>query len=161
MLPTDPAAFIIGGELASQGDWPWMGGLYYLGEFRCGVTLIDVSWAITAAHCFYGITDHQTEVPLSTVPHYFFIQLGSTKVFDLTSPSGVKASLKKIMIHEEYQAKHNSYLHYDVALIQLVEEVTVSDDIKPACLQEPMETLPLTSYCYTTGWGFTNIHDGT
>ena len=86
---------------------------------------------------FYVITELQTEVPLSTVPHYFFIQLDSTKVFDLTSPSGVKVSLKKIIIHEENQAKHNSYLHYDVALVQLVEEVTVS---------------------YV--WGLTNIQDG-
>ena len=35
------AHFVVGGVPAPEGAWPWMAGLYYLGQYRCGAILID------------------------------------------------------------------------------------------------------------------------
>ena len=35
------AHFVVGGRPAPDGAWPWMAGVYYLGQYRCGGVLID------------------------------------------------------------------------------------------------------------------------
>ena len=46
---------IVGGEIASNRDWPWQIGLQAEGDnfIFCGGSLIDHEWVITAAHCIY------------------------------------------------------------------------------------------------------------
>lgn len=50
---------IVGGEHAKPGLWPWQVELLVLQEdkktfaHRCGGTLIDSEWVVTAAHCVF------------------------------------------------------------------------------------------------------------
>lgn len=46
---------IVGGEIASNRDWPWQVGLQAENDdfIFCGGSLIDREWVITAAHCIY------------------------------------------------------------------------------------------------------------
>jgi len=64
-LPNDicglrnPLSRIVGGEHAKLGSWPWQVELLMLkGDkktfaHRCGGTLIDNEWVVTAAHCVF------------------------------------------------------------------------------------------------------------
>lgn len=44
---------IVGGEIASNRDWPWQVGIQSLDDdfIFCGGSLLDREWVLTAAHC--------------------------------------------------------------------------------------------------------------
>jgi len=49
--PTLSESYILFGNDAVNGEWPWQALLFW-GPFSvCGATLIDAHWAVTAAHC--------------------------------------------------------------------------------------------------------------
>ena len=65
--------FIIGGEHASAGDYPWMVSLVrrdessnFLGRF-CGGTVIHPYWVLTAAHCVEDKVALDLDVVLDTI----------------------------------------------------------------------------------------------
>ena len=47
-----PDEFIIGGEDAKEGEFPW-----YVSYADCGGALIRDNWVLTAGHCLYGMPD--------------------------------------------------------------------------------------------------------
>ena len=47
-----PNEFIIGGEDAKEGEFPW-----YVSYADCGGALIRDNWVLTAGHCLYGMPD--------------------------------------------------------------------------------------------------------
>ena len=57
-IPAVPANAIVGGGLASPGEYPWMAAVYLGnpngGQF-CGGTLVRPTVVITAAHCILGL----------------------------------------------------------------------------------------------------------
>lgn len=48
---TSVGSYILGGNDAILGKWPWQALLFMNGNSGCGATLIDPFYAITAAHC--------------------------------------------------------------------------------------------------------------
>ena len=55
-----PEAFIVHGEQAAAGRWPWQIGLYINGVYTCGGSLVSHDHVISAAHCtMYVIFFHQ------------------------------------------------------------------------------------------------------
>jgi len=43
--------YIVGGQWASRGAWPWQILLRFSGRNWCGGSLINNRWVVTAAHC--------------------------------------------------------------------------------------------------------------
>lgn len=48
---TDFGQYIVNGQRAVRGAWPWQVMLKVDGSFYCGGSLINNRWILTAAHC--------------------------------------------------------------------------------------------------------------
>ena len=70
-----------------------MGALYFNNKFVCGSVLLNLNYALTAAHCIHH---------LDMLENYYII-------FNSTSPDkvkGVKIRFEKITIHPKYDIKY-------------------------------------------------------
>lgn len=67
----------------------------------------------------------------------------------------VRVRVDEFIMHENYYVNNDSSPFYDLALLRLAESVNYTDFIRPACLPEPFQELPLSSLCYISGWGNT------
>lgn len=48
---TNVGQYIVNGQWAQRGAWPWQVMLQVDGSFFCGGSLINDRWILTAAHC--------------------------------------------------------------------------------------------------------------
>jgi len=48
---TSVGPYIIGGQWAARGAWPWQVMLIMNGRFQCGGVQLNNRWVLTAAHC--------------------------------------------------------------------------------------------------------------
>ncbi|XP_065348586.1 transmembrane protease serine 9-like [Cloeon dipterum] len=108
-------AYIVGGSLASLGDFPWQAFLLIDNTWLCGGSLILADWVLTAAHC-YG---SRYVVSLGTI--------GRT----ILSPGAVQTTTTTSFRHPQYRS---STLNNDVCLIKLNNPVTFTDTLSPVAL---------------------------
>ncbi|QJE97408.1 S1 family serine peptidase [Luteolibacter luteus] len=143
-----PIPMIVGGNPASEGEYPWMAALVqaevpdnYDGQF-CGGTLIHPSWILTAGHCVFGSRAEDIHVVL-----------GAT---DLGESSGIqRIEVAEIILAPGY---NNVNLDSDFALLRLKEpadssftSISVVDD---ASLANPGVVSTV------IGWGDTTNGEG-
>jgi V8-like Glu-specific endopeptidase len=87
---------------------------------NCGATLLTSKFLLTAAHCFKNN-------PI------FKVVLGDN---NLGQPSDnffrIERNIKNIFTHPKFQKNDEAY--YDVAIIELDQEVVLNDFIQPICL---------------------------
>ena len=62
--------------------------------------------------------------------------------------------MKKITIHENFEIY---YKGSDIAVFVLEIAVAYSDHVRPLCLPAAQEQFPISSICYTGGWGYMNF----
>jgi hypothetical protein len=107
---------IVGGNLATEGDYPWMTALVEKGANAangqfCGAALIDPNWIVTAAHCAEGVTPNNTEVIVGA--------------YDLRNgQSGQRIAITEVKIHSGYRESNEGNLDNDIALFRLARPVT-------------------------------------
>jgi len=156
--------FIVGGDLAADQAWPWAAVLLYKGAYQCTASVIGNGWLLSAGHCFF---DAITRLPLTAVPQYFAVRLGTVLSRGYSRYLRV-ASVKRIIIHPNYTfitATNKAY--NDIALVQLGDDLltpattTTGSRVSPVCLADnnlhSLTTLK-TWQCYVVGWGLSNVN---
>nr|XP_006110917.1 transmembrane protease serine 13 [Pelodiscus sinensis] len=135
------AGRIIGGSEALASKWPWQVSLQYGMSHICGGTVIDAQWVLTAAHCFF--------VNSVKILDEWKVYAGAS---DLLHPAkGITAS--HIIINANYSDDQDDY---DIALVKLASPLTMSGQVRPACLPMAGQTFQAGRKCFITGFGKTS-----
>lgn len=172
--------FIVNGNDASEGEWPWQVGITKNGYFTCGGTLVSSRHVVTAAHCLAWVSPSAWVLTRSFLslcflsiisvctssggfpPRAYAIIAGTTHRGKLSNEVGSSQDGKVFLV--KAIVKHPGFTYYylgdDIAILILATDVEFSDFIRPACLPEADEIIPLSSLCYSTGWGNTDPTDG-
>ncbi|XP_054722085.1 serine proteinase stubble-like [Uloborus diversus] len=136
-------ARIVGGRKSHYLRWPWMISLRrYEGKafkHKCGATLLNQLWAITAAHCVDG-----------KMPNEVVLRLGEYNFHRMDeSHPHVERRIYMIVIHPQFDAV--TYEN-DLALLRFYEPVSLRANIVPICLPKPLDDVA-GRMAVVTGWG--------
>merc|ERR1719430_960144 len=147
--PVSSSNRIVGGkEVNPKGKLPFQ--VYFNpckcnsdGMCRCGMcggTIVNKKFVITAAHCYNSMfTDLRVIV-------------GEHNLCDGVNEGGKVIKVKKITLHPDYNSRT---VDNDIAVLELAEDLTFTDKIKPACLPSS-ETKDYSGSASTiSGWGGT------
>ncbi|NWV61013.1 TMPSD protease, partial [Malurus elegans] len=135
---------IIGGKETSVNKWPWQVSVQYGPIHICGGTIIDAQWVLTAAHCFF---------------------MNSMKILDDWKVYGGVSDLKQpmegipvsqVIINSNYSDDHDDY---DIALMKLSRPLTLSAQVRPACLPMYGQRFQTGRSCFITGFGKTRENE--
>uniref|UniRef100_A0A8D2QTM8 Transmembrane serine protease 13 n=1 Tax=Zosterops lateralis melanops TaxID=1220523 RepID=A0A8D2QTM8_ZOSLA len=134
---------IIGGKETSVNKWPWQVSVQYGPIHICGGTIIDAQWVLTAAHCFF----------IMKILDDWKVYGG---VSDLKQPmEGIAVS--QVIINSNYSDDHDDY---DIALMKLSRPLTLSGEVRPACLPMYGQRFQTGRSCFITGFGKTRENEG-
>jgi len=143
---------IIGGTDADISDFPWQ--VYFrTGGYRCGGSIIDRNWIVTAAHC--TVYDNGTPIPVSEMS----VKAGATNPY--LPGQGREYQVSEVIIHEAFNSRT---LANDIALLRLESPVTV-DDASPVRLLTTGDVSEGAAdpgvMAWVTGWGLTSVNPET
>lgn len=121
-----PSEKIVGGQYAEEHQFPYQIALFHLGNFRCGGSIIDEQWVLTAAHC---VLDGSQKLPPSTL----LVYAGSSNL----EGEGNYFKVEDTFAHELYGAFQN-----DIALIKLKQKVHFDESMQKIelCSEELQES---------------------
>ncbi|XP_029160770.1 serine protease snake-like isoform X2 [Nylanderia fulva] len=140
----DTNRLVVGGTEAKAGEFPHMVALGRRNSdetftLMCGATLISHTWVLSAAHCTYGPNGAPTDV-----------RIGFHRLTE--QQPGVTITIKRMIRHTDYNPPA---MYADIALIELMNSVTFSMLIRPACLYQQYDTVPTSAWI--SGWGVTEF----
>ncbi len=130
---------------------PVAGGI----EYKCGGTLINRRYVVTAAHCH---TEGGRRSGLISEVVLGEFDVGRDPDCKECRPAQ-RARVEEVVVHEAYAYTRRTTGANDIALVRLREPaVTIMEDIKsivlPACLDFGSQVSPDVEY-YVAGWGKT------
>lgn len=143
---------IIGGEIAEPESSPWLASIQDLNfDFPihfCGASIINNFFLITAAYCVA-----QYSVPYDKLK----VVVGE---FDLAHEDGweVDLTIKNVIINPDYDP---DYFRYDVAIIEVNEEIIFTKRVQPIHLPHPhgVTTYKHKDMAKIYGWGKTKLNE--
>jgi secreted trypsin-like serine protease len=141
-------AKITGGTTALISDFPWQ--VYYIsGDFRCGGSIINGNWVVTAAHC----TKNSTGGAISASE--MFVRVGANNPSNLSE--GKTYAVSAAVVHEAYD---DGTLLNDIALLKLKDTINFSN-ATPINLVTPADVsagaIVPGVLSWVTGWGLTSV----
>lgn len=133
-----PDGRIVNGREAREGEFPYQLSLRRLTVHICGASVLDGSWAITAAHCVDG---HERQ------PHEFTLRLGSVK----RSSGGSIMTVRTIYKHPSYDTTD---MNFDVALLRTeTGALALNPNVAPIRMPEAGEAIQENISAIVSGWG--------
>ena len=113
---TNPASFIVGGDKAKKGEYPWQVVIVMSnrrGSFSCGGSILDENNILTAAHCAYDDTGRAFTHRQMAV-RYKGVKLSKMK----------SKRVEQIKVEERY---HPSRYPHDIAILHLKSPIKLED----------------------------------
>ena len=140
---------VIGGSPAAPGAFPWMVALVLSSHsspqtgLRCGGTLINPEWVLTAAHCL-------------TNPDGSFMLPADLRavvgIADLLADQGIQSDVVEVLGHEHYDNRTGDF---DIGLVRLARPIL---DVEPVSLPpaDRLDLLSSNAEAVVAGWGTTS-----
>ncbi|XP_067665326.1 uncharacterized protein [Haliotis asinina] len=133
-------SYIVNGNNAIDGEWPWQASIQRKGKHFCGGALVSPNFIVTAAHCVEAYTSDHRNIE---------VVLGASNV-SAKEPQQQRYKVKSLTIHNHIYHQKN-----DIALVQIDGTVNYTDYIRPICLPGKDDVFTKTTKCYAAGWGMT------
>jgi len=146
-VPKIQSSRVINGVDANKGTWPWQVLIRFMDDAHCGGSIISPFWVVTAAHCVEGKEPLMKDFKVITGDHDFNVDEGTE----------TEIGVSKIIVHKNYT---RSRLDSDIALIKLNRPVPFGQFVGTVCLPEKIDTVPLGTECFITGWGKIDPYNG-
>uniref|UniRef100_A0A1Y9J0J4 trypsin n=1 Tax=Anopheles quadriannulatus TaxID=34691 RepID=A0A1Y9J0J4_ANOQN len=128
---------VVGGFQIDVSDAPYQVSLQYFNSHRCGGSVLDNKWVLTAAHCTQGLD-----------PSSLAVRLGSSE----HATGGTLVGVLRTVEHPQYDG---NTIDYDFSLMELETELTFSDLVQPVELPEHEEPVEPGTMATVSGWGNT------
>ncbi|XP_066589501.1 CLIP domain-containing serine protease B4-like [Prorops nasuta] len=153
---------IMGGNRAGLFEYPWMALIAYDikkrgNQFKCGGTIINRRYILTAAHCVTGLPENMSVAGVRIGDH----NLGTECDCDVDMNNEIVVCAEKyqdyrienVHFHPEYTT---STIHNDIALIRLDRNANLTvKNAKPICLPIGTGSAIPGKRMTVTGWGST------
>ncbi|XP_030379013.1 serine protease persephone isoform X3 [Scaptodrosophila lebanonensis] len=136
---------ILDGIPVEEGIYPHMAAIGFRSfgteQFRCGGSLVDKRFVLTAAHC---VNDGSPE----------FVRLGTVDI-EKKAPGyqDIAVNASKIVIHPDYVSTSK---YHDIAILELESDAIYTPNVYPACLETTLQDPPPTANVFVAGWGVMN-----
>jgi len=144
--------YIVGGEDAKVGEFPWQASLQLALMHTCGASLISDRWLVTAGHCVFGT---------GKLSLAFTVVLGAHDKTTQFKGDPTRHIIKRIIVHPHYDWRKGKVTQPgDIALIELKTPAKLKDKylankyIKPIRLADEGEDFS-NMQCTISGWGLT------
>ncbi|XP_046809042.1 trypsin-1 [Lucilia cuprina] len=131
---------IVGGTRVRTNKYPWIAQMLR-GSFQfCGATLINDRYALTAAHCVYGMDMKGITI----------------KLLQLNKNSASQGIVRKVAFANMHGLYNPTTLQNDIALLRLDQPVPLLDPIRPVCLPNNANQNFDFKKAIVAGWGLTS-----
>ncbi|XP_069989202.1 uncharacterized protein [Penaeus vannamei] len=134
---------IVNGTAASVGEYPYQVAVLSTiagQEYQCGGSIIKERWILTAAHCFYDLSNNKAtsvDIIYGTI--------------DINGIGGTRVTASRFIDHPGYDSSTKAN---DIALVELPQPLNYASDanIQPICLGQE-EDIPFGGKAVASGWG--------